>query len=222
MWVAKLVWKHDCVIGSRCRKYNVTATGFPLDIIEEKGKQYHSYFHVLSGAQKDIEGFVSDLKKDKRTVRLEFEGNTLFHLTAMDADEKVPTTHYHKRIFFLKPLVIDTKGYEHWEIASWQKEFLTGFISNMKKDIFGLEDFRVEKIHKTKLTDIYFPHVMPSLSASQKAALELACKEGYYDYPRKVELRDLARMSKLSLSTYREHLRKAEKKVMPDITRNVS
>ena len=62
---------------------------------------------------------------------------------------------------------------------------------------------------------------MPFLSKNQRKALELAFANGYYDYPRKIELKDLAKQMNLSLSTYREHLRRAEKKVMPDLIRNV-
>jgi len=72
-----------------------------------------------------------------------------------------------------------------------------------------------------KLTDIYFPQVMPFLTKQQKKVLEIAVENNYYDYPRKIELKDLAKIAKISLSTFREHLRRAEKRVMPDLIRNV-
>ena len=34
---------------------------------------------------------------------------------------------------------------------------------------------------------------MPKISKKQKESIELALKEGYYEYPRKIELKDLAK-----------------------------
>jgi len=62
---------------------------------------------------------------------------------------------------------------------------------------------------------------MPSLTKGQKRALEIATQNGYYDFPRKSELKNLAAEAGISLSTFREHLRKAEKKIMPDLVKNV-
>ena len=58
---------------------------------------------------------------------------------------------------------------------------------------------------------------MPKLTALQKMALELAINEGYYEAPKKTNLRELARLSKVSLATYQKHLQKAEAKVIPDV-----
>ena len=44
----------------------------------------------------------------------------------------------------------------------------------------------------------------------------------YYNFPRKTELKDMAKEAGISLSTFREHLRKAEKKIMPDVIRNLT
>lgn len=45
----------------------------------------------------------------------------------------------------------------------------------------------------------------------------LAVKEGYYQAPKKIGLRKLAQMMKISLATYQKHLQKAESKVIPDV-----
>ena len=51
--------------------------------------------------------------------------------------------------------------------------------------------------------------------------LELACKKGYYSFPKKTNIQELAVLRELSPSTYQEHLRKAESKVMPFIVENM-
>jgi predicted DNA binding protein len=73
------------------------------------------------------------------------------------------------------------------------------------------------RFENSPLNNIYVPNVMPSLSKQQKIALELAYEQGYYSYPRKVTLRQLAKKSKVGLSTFQEHLRKAELRILPAI-----
>jgi predicted DNA binding protein len=48
----------------------------------------------------------------------------------------------------------------------------------------------------------------------QMAALRLALESGYYEQPRKTSIRELADKTAVTRSTYEEHLRKAENKLL--------
>ena len=50
-----------------------------------------------------------------------------------------------------------------------------------------------------------------------KKAIELAMKEGYYQFPKKTDLNKLARLARLSKSTFREHLKREEMKVLGEL-----
>lgn len=217
MWIAKLQIKHDCIIGKRCEKFNCSSLGYPLDFFEEKGYHYYFHFEKLNGDKKDIERYIKDLKKDKQVQNLEAENNMIFFTYRTKSKKSMPTQSYLKRVFHLKPVFVDTKGIEHLEIGSWKKEAIMDFIATIKKFTEGIELFEIQKIVQTKMKDVHFPHVMPFLTPQQEKALELAKKQGYYDFPRKIELRELAKMMKVSLSTYREHLRKAEKIILKGV-----
>ena len=81
MWVAKLKIKHDdCVVGTRCKKFNVISIGVPFNSYNDKDFQYFSHFETLYGKEEDIKSFIDDLKKDKAIINLEIEGNSLFFL----------------------------------------------------------------------------------------------------------------------------------------------
>ena len=219
MWVAKLRIKHDdCVVGRRCRRFNVVSIGVPFNSYKTDTHEYFSHFETLIGEDKDIQKFIEDLKGDPSIKGLEVEGNSLFFLVELPLEQKIPTTHYNPKIFFIKPVIVDIKGYESWEIGSWDEQILRDFIVNLQKEHF---DIKILKIQNEKLNNIYFPQVMPFLTKSQKRALEIAVQNGYYDFPRNSELEQLAKQAGISLSTFREHLRKAEKKVMPDLIRNI-
>lgn len=218
MYLAKLYWKHDCILGRRAEKFKVKVAGFPMDFYKDGKYVYYSHFERLFGKDEDIKEFIADLKIDKRIKEFQQYGSTVFFSYRMD--KKVPTTNYYKKVFFLKPVVVDKEGVEHWEVASWKKQHLNEFISKTKNDIQGLEFFKVESIKKASLDDIYFFQFSPKLSEKQKKAMELAVENGYFDFPKKIELKQLAEKMGVSLSTYREHLRIAQKKVMPNIAKS--
>jgi predicted DNA binding protein len=220
MWVAKLRLKHDdCVVGRRCKRFNVISIGVPLNSYNEEGTAYFSHFETLVGDEKKISRFIEDLKDDPTIKNLEVQGNSIFFVNELPIKQTIPTTHYNPKIFFIKPVIVDDKGYESWEIGSWNEEILREFIVNLQKEHF---EVKILKIQNEKLNEVYFPQVMPFLTKGQKRSLEIATQRGYYDFPRKTELKKLAQEAGISLSTFREHLRKAEKKIMPDLVRNVS
>lgn len=185
-----------------------------LDLAENRknGQILTSSLHQLTGEQKNIAALVEDLKKDKRTEHAELNANTLF---LIESAAKKPVSQFMKRtIFVMKPTIIDSQGYEHWEIAAHQKEELMEFIKAIKPT---MDEFSLLGIKNTSLQNVYFPKVMPDLTDLQKKALELAVREGYYTVPKKIGLRALAKMMKISLATYQKHLQKAEGKIIPDV-----
>ena len=214
MWIAKLRIRHDCIIGKRCEMFQCTSLGYPLDFFKEG--EYLNYFHFekISGDPADIKRFIADLRKDKRIRNLETNNNLLFFTYRTKSKGNMPTQAHLKKVFHLKPVFVDSEGVEHWDVGSWKKESLMEFIQTIKQETEGVEEFNLVKIVKSKLKDIHFPHIMPLLSPHQDKALALAKKYGYYEFPRKIDLRELANMMGISLSTYREHLRKAERTVL--------
>lgn len=211
MWVAKIKLRHDCIIGNRCKKFNVMIQSLDLNEEKENGKVLTSSIHQLIGDEKNVKRFVNDLKKDKRTHYIEFNGETLF---LIESSRKKPVSQFTRKMFFVKPVIIDTRGYEHWEIASHKREEVTNFINKVEPLV---DEFGLLTLKNTPLQSIYFPKVMPQLTALQKKALELAIKHGYYEAPKKTSLRKLAKMMSISLATYQKHLQKAESKVIPDV-----
>lgn len=216
MWIAKIKLKHDCIIGNRCKEFNVVDTGISFNIYQEKGITYSPQIHTVHGDEENIRKFLKNLRKDKRIKNLEIEGNSFFCIEVRK--EKVPSTFKTEKLVFVKPVFVDKNGYETWEVASWRKDILMEFISNVKEEIKNTE---ILKIQQTKLTDVYYPHLMPKLTPSQKRAIELAFENGFYDFPKRINMEKLARIMKVSTPTFCEHIKKAEKKLMPDIIKAI-
>ncbi len=212
MWIAKLKIKHDCTIGNRCEKFKCISYSIPLGSWHDKNYEYTSERHTIEGDEKDIKAFIKDLKKDKRIKSLEIAKNTLFFI-GIRKKEKIPSSHWIPKIFFIKPVFVGKDGYEYWEIASWKKEVITDFIDDLEKEK-GLS-LEIQKFHKVNLDDVHFPHIMPKLYPKQKRAFELAIEHRYYNFPRGIGLEGLANIMQVSISTFQEHLRKAEEKIIP-------
>ena len=83
-------------------------------------------------------------------------------------------------------------------------------------------DVEIKSIKEEKISDIFFPHIFPKLSPKQKYAIELAVKSGYYEYPRRIDLEGLAKISKVKRQTFQENLRRAEKKIVPFLTQSLN
>lgn len=211
MWVCKIKLKPDCTIANRCQKYKCSSYSLPLTSWEEKGFRYTSHRHTLLGTNKNIIRFIEDLKKDKRVVKVETVQDTLFVVERRKKGD-IPTSHYNSKMFFAKPVFVDTQGFEEWETASWDKKVLIEFVGNLKKEK-GMT-IMLKKVIKTKLDSIHFPSLLPKLSPKQKQAYQLALQQGYYEYPRRMSLQKLAELSNVTVATFQEHLRKAEAKIM--------
>ncbi len=211
MWIAKFKIKHDCILGNRCEKFKVILQGSNPSVYKEKGKNVSSSMLYMSGNTKNIERFVRDLSRDKNVIKIERKGAMFFLLEK--AEEKA-VQFYTQKIIFVKPVLIDINGYEHWEVASWKREEVEKFIKNIER---AIENFELKKFVQIKIDNVFFPKLMPDLTEKQRRAIELAIQNGYYKNPRLIDLRKLAKMMKISLSTYNQHLRTAEEKLIPNL-----
>ena len=211
MWIAKFKIKHNCILGNRCEKFKVILQSVNFSVFREKRKVITSSMHYMSGDPKNIDKFVKDLSKDKDVLKLERKGNVFFLLEK--AGEKAVQFHTPK-IIFVKPVLIDKEGCETWEVGSWEKEEVSKFVNKVEKHI---KDFKLIRFTNTKVNNVFFPKLMPDLTEKQKRAIELAVQKGYYKSPRKIDLRKLAKMMGVSLSTFQQHLRSAEEKLIPNL-----
>jgi len=106
---------------------------------------------------------------------------------------------------------MDEKGNEIWEVGTWEKKDLTKFIEVIEKKYEG----EILNIAEKKITNISLISINPELSPKQKQAMEIAIEKGYYEYPRQIGLKELSKLVNCSYSTYQNHLRKAERKIIP-------
>ena len=216
MWKAIFEGKHKTyILAPLCKKYNITDLVYLVNAWEDKDAFFYSEAHILQGNEDDKKKFIKNLKKN--TIKLEQKGNLILTLEKKPKWMAAYMPLWDKRIIQSKPVIQKTDGTEHWEMACWDKEPLMQILERLPKEF----EIKLKSITKTKLDEIFLPHIMPKLSDKQKQVIELAVKKGYFDFPRKINLDGLSKELKISKQTVQQHLRIAEKKLVPFLTENI-
>ncbi|MEF8883464.1 MAG: helix-turn-helix domain-containing protein [Halapricum sp.] len=115
-----------------------------------------------------------------------------------------------------QPPTIHRQGWEHYSVIAFDEGDVRALLQDLEAD----RD--IEVLSKTAITEQRVPHSMlapvdqlfEDLTDRQMAALRLALERGYYEQPRKTSLRELAEDTAVARSTFEEHLRKAENKLL--------
>jgi len=115
-----------------------------------------------------------------------------------------------------QPPTIYRRGWEHYTVIAFDE----GDVRALFRDLEA--DREIDVLAKTAIAEQQLPHSMlapvdrlfENLTDRQLAALRFALEEGYYEQPRGTSLRALAERTAVARSTFEEHLRKAENKLL--------
>jgi predicted DNA binding protein len=108
------------------------------------------------------------------------------------------------------------QGWEHYTVIAFDEADIRELLGSLRSDR------EIELLSKTSISEKQIPHSMlapvdqlfDDLTDRQLAALQLALETGYYEQPRQTSLRALADQTAVARSTFEEHLRKAENKLL--------
>lgn len=215
MWVMKLkLDSKSQFLGKMAIKHQVSMTGYPLSYWKDKKWIYLQAAGLMFGEEENKKALIKDIKKQAEFVNIEVKDDFAVIITKQPLfSEPV----YDPKIIRPTPVVLNRSGFHIWEIASFEREVLKKVLKFSKKH-FGA---KVLKFKQEKLSNISITHFLPELTKKQKKALEIAINNGYYDYPKKVNMEKLAKIMKISYSTYQAHLKKAEGKIIPEVYREL-
>lgn len=96
-------------------------------------------------------------------------------------------------------------GKVDWTLVVSDKNVLKGIFDHLKN-----KSVEAELVKLTKIDD------KESLTERQEKITHVAFERGYFDYPKRISLRELARMFDVSPSTLSEILRKGQRKIVLD------
>ncbi|HLD75600.1 MAG TPA: helix-turn-helix domain-containing protein [Candidatus Norongarragalinales archaeon] len=207
MWVAELkVWRKDSIGTRKTADLDVVAASYYLNAFRKRGEGHVAKVLVVRG--KDKEKYKEIFQKHPRLNVHAIEGDQIFYEHKILGSPNVKAEG--EGIFFIKPIVAKN-GFETWTVASWDKSKIRQFIRNTKAS----GGVRIELCSlKKKSVDVFLSSALNRLTAKQRESLELAMRQGYYEFPRRHSLEQIARQLGVDESTFREHLRKAESVIM--------
>ncbi len=215
MWQMKLKVKHnDCPVVTRLEKFHFNVLSYPSTWYKHGREKRVTHICFMQGSPEAKTAFLKDFEKDKDLVRLEVEGDVFTYEYRLRRGGQHVQLYYNAKMVFVEPVLNSPDGHEYWHVASWDREVLSKFYRDLLDNMDYVE---ILSLKESKLKNVYFPNIMPSLSKEQEKAATLAYEHGYYHYPRRIALRQLAKIAGVSLSTFQENLRRAEIVLLPHL-----
>ncbi|MFH1258093.1 MAG: helix-turn-helix domain-containing protein [Candidatus Micrarchaeota archaeon] len=211
MWVAEFkVWHETSETMKLTAKYDVVVTSIYLNEYKKGGKTYVTKALAVYGP--DWREYVAMLAKHEKRYNIRrIEGNHIYFTIPYNS-YSYHTLVMDEELFFVKPFILKG-GHEYWFVGSWDKRNLLRL-----KDRIGKKSEHA-KIQLLKLkeqpVDFFVPDILEKLPAKRKEVLKKAVEMGYYSFPRRINLKMLAKRLHISPATIREHLRLAENEILP-------
>ena len=195
-------------------KFNLHGDFYYLGNYTKNNYIYTTAMIHLIGKLEDIKKYIKYLDGNKKILNVEMYESIVFVLAKHKADLKLYEAGYSQQFIHPAPAYLSEEGFEIIEVASWDKKPLMDYIK-IHKENKTTTYFEIIKFIEKKMDDIYVSRLLPKLSEKQREAVNLAYKKGYYEYPKKIDLGELAKLMSVSKSTFQEHLKRAEGKLIP-------
>lgn len=212
-----LRFQHDCPYNDLSRKYPGSRISLwcnsSADILEVEADSLESF----DGLQKDL----ASLSKDQGTRILSrtIQQGKLQLVAKTCACDQIPTKVdpvFEKYNFMQVPPEVMTDGWEHYRLIGFDEHDLGGMLRRL--DQIGKAEVLYKKSIPEGVTDdsflISLSSLFGQLTEKQLKALVAAVEGGYYEIPKRVTTEELARQRRQPRTTFEEHIRKAESKVV--------
>lgn len=179
----------------------------PIKILHHKsheGEEGCSELVEIVDTENKIDGIVEEIKNHPDVCNVEIaparKGSVL---GAISTTRCATCSALNSTDCFLASSLADKEGDVEWKIITANEKSLLDLIDKLEKR--GVKAELVSKVNIDKDS---------ILTARQEQILQVAYKRGYFDYPKRINIRELARIFGVSISTMSEILRKGEKKII--------
>ncbi len=214
MWIAKFKLRDDKdIYHPLCVKYKVDFFAVPHTNYVKENKINLLVSGIISGSGENKKNFIEELRKSKQIRSVEIYNDYVFvhaqHPISRESEAEI-RIFYNPQYVFVKPVKVSSDGWEYWEVACIDRKELNKLVTASVKNYHG----ELFSIKKEKLRNVANLEFIPHLSEKQIESLNVAHKLGYYNYPRKLTIPEMAKSLRKSYSAFQENLRKAENKII--------
>lgn len=213
MWVLKIeTGNQNTILAKLAKDSQVSFTGYPLSYRKRTGKLLVQVCGFV-----DKSDNASKLQSAMRQIFEEVYINNNFVIALLEVPLWLEVL-YNPHIVFLKPASYSSDGSEILELGSWHRGPLMQVVKIFKQRY----NAKVLLLVQQKVSNLSLISIHPNLTEKQRQAFRLAIENGYYQFPKKITLKELARRMKCSFSTYHAHLSKAESRFIPAMFNTMS
>src|SRR5712692_9274151 len=212
-----LRFQHDCPYNDLSRRYPASRISMwcngPADILEVEADSLESF----DGIQKDLSTMSRD--QGSKILSKTIHGGKLQLVAKTCSCSLIPTSTspvFEKYNFMEVPPDVMTGGWEHYRLIGFDEHDLVGMLRRL--DQIGKAEVLYKKAIPEGVTDdsflISLSSLFGQLTEKQLKALVAAVEGGYYEIPKRVTTEELAKQHRQPRTTFEEHIRKAESKVV--------
>lgn len=202
---------HDCPFGNISRKYP------SLKMFEWCNREHEVLEFVLKDG-KDYQAIMNEIKASAEIVNAVSDGDRVHIITKICTCTQPGSVSRHLddlSILQLDPVVYE-KGWEHFRIIAFNNDAVSELMKRMKDEGFLVEITR-KKPFKGSITgalSLTADALFSNLTEKQMDALVTAYIQGYFSFPRRTDVQTMAARMHVPRTTFVEHLKKAENKVV--------
>lgn len=117
------------------------------------------------------------------------------------------------------PPTVYRGGWEHYTVTAFDDRDVRRLLSDLDADreieVLSTTTTETRRVPHTLFTSM--DALLAGLTDRQLEALRIALDNGYFEQPRRVSVAELASQTSVARSTYEEHLRKAQNKLVANI-----
>ncbi|MFA5797380.1 MAG: helix-turn-helix domain-containing protein [Candidatus Woesearchaeota archaeon] len=208
MWSLKYEYRHrDCTYQPMAKKLGVVLYSQLINNWQENNLLYITAIHRIEGTPAAVKKYLAYLKK--LSLKMEqVSANMAFTLAIKKTNMKYYAAIYNPLLIYPRPIRHEGDR-EYVEILCWDKKPLMHIV-----DVIANNDettyFKLFHLKQRHTKDVFVMQAIDHCTGKQRRIFEFASQQGYYAYPRKINLDEIARHFKITKSTCHEILRRAE------------
>ncbi|MGQ0535038.1 MAG: helix-turn-helix domain-containing protein [Methanobacteriota archaeon] len=215
MFEVQFRFRHGCEVNRLSDLYPEVPIGhwcnFRVEILEFNTKDPE----VADAMRRDLARLYG--RAPKSVKALSTAGRVTTVVTKCDHKQGRTISHLVERFgcLYLPPVVYQG-GYEHYRIVAFDDRQLARLFAALAKrgEVHLERKGRLESELLGRMFMISASEVLSDLTEKQATALLAAVEGGYYRVPRMVRTEDIAKRRRVPRTTFEEHVRKAESKVI--------
>jgi predicted DNA binding protein len=180
-----------------------------VSLVSINGPLGFGIIQSLTGKEKPLVDYVKALKKSSSIVEVRITHETPIQYWT-EVIHRLKKKSIHETILesgcmSKLPIIIERGTQVHHLLAPDQNAFRLAF-DNLRS--------RFSKVRVLKISRSLEGSLGPNITSKQMDAIKLAIAKGYYDIPRKIEIKDIAKDLKIKRVAMQERLRRAERTII--------